>query len=271
MARFSSESIERVRDAVDIAEVLAPYTELKRAGQRLQGLCPFHDERTPSFSVNPQDKLYYCFGCGEKGDVFTFLQEKEGLPFARGGGDACGAVRRGGGARAGGSAARGGAEAEGAAGGGARPDGGLLREVSVGVGRGEEGARVSARAGAERGELAGVRGRVCAEPVGHDRDARAAGRLLAGRAGGGRVGEEGAEGRLDGPLPRADHVPDPRRAGADAGVWRQGDAPGAEGEVRELAGRRAVSQEPACSTGSSGRGRRWRRRGARSWSRDIRT
>jgi len=82
MARFSSESIERVRDAVDIAEVLAPYTELRRAGQRLQGLCPFHDERSPSFSVNPQDKLYYCFGCGEKGDVFTFLQEKEGLPFA---------------------------------------------------------------------------------------------------------------------------------------------------------------------------------------------
>ncbi len=82
MARFSSESIERVRDAVDIAEVLAPYTDLRRAGQRLQGLCPFHDERTPSFSVNPQDKLYYCFGCGEKGDVFTFLQEKEGLPFA---------------------------------------------------------------------------------------------------------------------------------------------------------------------------------------------
>lgn len=82
MARFSSESIERVRDAVDIADVLAPYTELRRAGQRLQGLCPFHDERTPSFSVNPQDKLYYCFGCGEKGDVFTFLQEKEGLPFA---------------------------------------------------------------------------------------------------------------------------------------------------------------------------------------------
>lgn len=82
MARFSSEAIEQVRDAVDIAEVLAPYTELRRAGQRLQGLCPFHDERTPSFSVNPQDKLYYCFGCGEKGDVFTFLQEKEGLPFA---------------------------------------------------------------------------------------------------------------------------------------------------------------------------------------------
>lgn len=81
MARFNSETIERVRDAVDIAEVLAPYTELKRAGQRLQGLCPFHDERSPSFSVNPQDKLYYCFGCGEKGDVFTFLQEKEGLPF----------------------------------------------------------------------------------------------------------------------------------------------------------------------------------------------
>jgi len=81
VARFSPETIEQVRDAVDIAEVLAPYTELRRAGQRLQGLCPFHDERSPSFSVNPQDKLYYCFGCGEKGDVFTFLQEKEGLAF----------------------------------------------------------------------------------------------------------------------------------------------------------------------------------------------
>ena len=81
MARFSSHAIERVRDSVDIAEVLAPYTELRRAGQRLQGLCPFHDERSPSFSVNPQDKLYYCFGCGEKGDVFTFLQEKEGMDF----------------------------------------------------------------------------------------------------------------------------------------------------------------------------------------------
>ena len=198
-----------MRDAVDIAEVLAPYTELKRAGQRLQGLCPFHDERTPSFSVNPQDKLYYCFGCGEKGDVFTFLQEKEGLPF----GEAVETL-----------AERFGVEVE-----REQEDprleearkrrarlGELLDrtaayyvEVSVGVGRGGEGARVSARAGAERGEPAGVRGWVCAESVGHDRDARAAGWLFASRAGGGGVGEEGAEGRLDGPLPRADHVPDP--------------------------------------------------------------
>src|ERR671918_1612675 len=82
MARFSQESIERVKDAADIVEIVSAYTELRRSGQRFQGLCPFHDERTPSFSVNATEKLYYCFGCGARGDVITFVEEKEGLQFA---------------------------------------------------------------------------------------------------------------------------------------------------------------------------------------------
>src|SRR4051794_25859718 len=81
MSRISSESIERVRAAADIVEVIQGHTELRRQGGRFTGLCPFHDERTPSFSVEPMEKLYYCFGCQVGGDVFTFLQEKEGLEF----------------------------------------------------------------------------------------------------------------------------------------------------------------------------------------------
>jgi DNA primase len=82
VARFSQESIERVKDAADIVEIVSAHTELRRSGQRFTGLCPFHDERTPSFSVNPVEKVYHCFGCGVGGDVFTFVEEKEGLAFA---------------------------------------------------------------------------------------------------------------------------------------------------------------------------------------------
>ena len=82
MARYTDESRERVRDAVDFAEIVGARTELKRAGvARLQGLCPFHEERTPSFGIDPVEKLYYCFGCGAGGDVFTFVMETEGLDF----------------------------------------------------------------------------------------------------------------------------------------------------------------------------------------------
>ncbi len=81
MARFTDETKERVKQAADIAEVVSPYTELVRRGKDLWGLCPFHEERTPSFKVNPQDKLYFCFGCQASGDVFSFVEEKEGLSF----------------------------------------------------------------------------------------------------------------------------------------------------------------------------------------------
>jgi DNA primase len=81
VARFSSDTVERVKEAADIVEVVSAHTDLRRAGQRFSGLCPFHDERTPSFSVDPVGKLYYCFGCEAGGDVFRFVQEKEGLSF----------------------------------------------------------------------------------------------------------------------------------------------------------------------------------------------
>src|SRR6185436_11465033 len=82
MARYTDDSRERVRDAVDFGELVGARTELKRAGvQRLQGLCPFHDERTPSFGIDPVEKVYYCFGCGAGGDVFRFVMETEGLDF----------------------------------------------------------------------------------------------------------------------------------------------------------------------------------------------
>jgi DNA primase len=82
MALISPESVERVKQAADIVEVVSAHTDLRRQGARYVGLCPFHDERTPSFSVEPQEKLYHCFGCGVGGDVIKFVEEKDGLNFA---------------------------------------------------------------------------------------------------------------------------------------------------------------------------------------------
>ncbi len=81
MASISAASVERVKEAADVVEIISAYTDLKRSGVRFTGLCPFHDERSPSFSVNAQDKLYHCFGCGVGGDVIKFVEEKEGLAF----------------------------------------------------------------------------------------------------------------------------------------------------------------------------------------------
>ena len=82
MPRYTSDSRERVRDAIDFVELVNARTELRKSGQRrYTGLCPFHDERTPSFGIDPVEKLYHCFGCGEGGDVFKFVMETEGLDF----------------------------------------------------------------------------------------------------------------------------------------------------------------------------------------------
>ncbi len=82
MSRYTPDSKERVRDAVDMVALVSARTELRRAGPNsYEGLCPFHDERTPSFSVEPAQKVYYCFGCEAKGDAFTFVQETEGVDF----------------------------------------------------------------------------------------------------------------------------------------------------------------------------------------------
>jgi DNA primase len=82
MALISNESLERVKQAADIVEVISAHTDLRRQGSRWVGLCPFHEERTPSFSVDAQEKLYHCFGCGAGGDTIKFVEEKEGLGFA---------------------------------------------------------------------------------------------------------------------------------------------------------------------------------------------
>ncbi len=82
MALISAESLERVKGAADIVEVISAHTDLRRQGARWVGLCPFHDERTPSFSVDAQEGLYHCFGCGVGGDVIKFVEEKDGLGFA---------------------------------------------------------------------------------------------------------------------------------------------------------------------------------------------
>jgi DNA primase len=82
MALISAESLERVKRTADIVEVISAHTDLRRQGARWVGLCPFHEERTPSFSVDAQEKLYHCFGCGVGGDVIKFVEEKEGLGFA---------------------------------------------------------------------------------------------------------------------------------------------------------------------------------------------
>jgi len=82
MARIKDASVEEVRAVADMVAVVSARTPLRKAGARHLGRCPFHEERTPSFSVNATDKLYYCFGCGAKGDLITFVRETEQLDFA---------------------------------------------------------------------------------------------------------------------------------------------------------------------------------------------
>jgi DNA primase len=82
MALYTSQSRDRVRDAIDFVELVSARTDLRRAGaNRYEGLCPFHEERSPSFGIDPTQKVYYCFGCQSAGDVFTFVQETEGVDF----------------------------------------------------------------------------------------------------------------------------------------------------------------------------------------------
>ncbi len=81
MPMITRTTIDRVREAVDMVDVVSAYTDLKQQGHNYTGLCPFHDERTPSFSIDPLQKVFYCFGCEAGGDVFRFIQEKEGLDF----------------------------------------------------------------------------------------------------------------------------------------------------------------------------------------------
>jgi DNA primase len=79
--RFPPEVIERVREAADIVAVISEHVQLKRTGKTWKARCPFHQEKTPSFTVNPDRQIFKCFGCGEGGDVFRFLMEFDKLSF----------------------------------------------------------------------------------------------------------------------------------------------------------------------------------------------
>jgi DNA primase len=73
--------VDQVREATDMVEVVSDHVKLRRRGRKYEGLCPFHDEKTPSFSIDADKGLYYCFGCHQGGDVFKFLMQTEQLSF----------------------------------------------------------------------------------------------------------------------------------------------------------------------------------------------
>ena len=79
--RYSDDIIEEVRSKNDIVDVVSQYVKLTRKGSSYFGLCPFHNEKTPSFSVTPGKQMYYCFGCGAGGNVFNFIMEYENFTF----------------------------------------------------------------------------------------------------------------------------------------------------------------------------------------------
>ena len=78
---FSDEIIEQVKDANDIVSVISEHISLKKKGKNYWGCCPFHNEKTPSFSVTPEKGFFYCFGCRESGNVISFLMKYDNLTF----------------------------------------------------------------------------------------------------------------------------------------------------------------------------------------------
>lgn len=81
MAGFTPDLLEEIRSRVDIVELVGQWVKLKRAGENWKGLCPFHTEKTPSFTVNPKKGIFHCFGCKAGGDAFSFLRKQERLDF----------------------------------------------------------------------------------------------------------------------------------------------------------------------------------------------
>ena len=79
--RYSDEILEEIRQTNDIVDIISQYVHLKRSGRNYFGLCPFHNEKSPSFSVSPDKQIFHCFGCGVGGNVFTFLTKIEGINF----------------------------------------------------------------------------------------------------------------------------------------------------------------------------------------------
>ena len=80
--RIPEETVERVRQHFDIVDVIGEHVRLKKSGRSYMGNCPFHNEKSPSFSVSQDKQLYHCFGCGASGNLFSFIMEKEGISFS---------------------------------------------------------------------------------------------------------------------------------------------------------------------------------------------
>ena len=81
MGRIPEETIQAIRDRVDVVDLIGRYVTLKKAGRSFKGLCPFHQEKTASFTVNPERGIFYCFGCQESGNAIAFLMRHENLTF----------------------------------------------------------------------------------------------------------------------------------------------------------------------------------------------
>ncbi len=81
MPRIPEDILQRIRDATDIVDLVSEHVQLVKKGRNYSGLCPFHDEKTPSFSVDPDRQFYHCFGCGVGGNVFKFVQEIDRVTF----------------------------------------------------------------------------------------------------------------------------------------------------------------------------------------------
>src|SRR5699024_2844256 len=81
MTTISKELINKIRQDNDIVEIIGEYVQLERKGRNYFGLCPFHEENSPSFSVTSDKQIFHCFGCGEGGSVYDFLMLKEGFSF----------------------------------------------------------------------------------------------------------------------------------------------------------------------------------------------
>ena len=78
---LSDEQIKELRDSIDLSKIISRRVKLQKRGNNFLGLCPFHNEKTPSFNVNDQEGFYHCFGCGAHGDVISFIRHFEGKSF----------------------------------------------------------------------------------------------------------------------------------------------------------------------------------------------
>ena len=81
MSKINQDDIDRIRDLADIVDVVSQFVDLKNRGNNYFGLCPFHNEKTPSFSVAPAKQIYHCFGCGKGGNVFSFIMDYQKISF----------------------------------------------------------------------------------------------------------------------------------------------------------------------------------------------